>query len=175
MPRIRTYLDCLNAVSLRLAAGLLLVMTFALCVNLLSRDFIGSSFVGVDALSAYFTVWITFIGSAVIVPSHGHVSIDILLRMTGGRTRRVIYFITAICGMGGSLYIAIFGLKITFFIFNIGVEEPTIGISKAYLFLIPSVASLLMFINYLFLLIDTVLDTSPAPDTSLVPTPIHDR
>lgn len=168
MTTFRSGLQHLNAASLRFAAFLLIIMTFALCINLLSRDFLGTSFIGVDALSAYFMVWIAFIGSAVIVPDHGHVSIDILLRMTGVRMRRFIYLVTALCGVFASAYVAIFGLKISFSIFSIGVEEPTLGISKAYLFLIPSVACLLMFVNYLVLLVDTVLGVLPADSQQFV-------
>lgn len=161
MRKTRAILRRVNAASLRVSALLLLTMTFMLCLNLLSRDFLGDSFVGVDALSAYFMVWITFIGSAAIVPDHGHVTIDILLRAANKRIRQVIYVITGIIGSLGSLYIAVFGLKIAISIFDIGVEEPTLSISKGYLFLIPSIACLLMFVNYLVVLYDSVLDTSP--------------
>lgn len=138
----------LNALSRAFSGLLLLIMTFALFVNIVARNFLGDSYVGAEAAGTYLMVWMTFFGAAFIVPSHGHVSVDLLLRASGVRLMRAVVIITTLVGMGTAIYLAILGIRLTTFIFSTGSVETTLNISTGYLYLPVGIGMLLMFINY---------------------------
>ncbi|HXE19953.1 MAG TPA: TRAP transporter small permease subunit, partial [Castellaniella sp.] len=134
------------------SGALLLVMTFVLFLNIVARNFLGYSYIGAEAVGTYLMVWLTFIGAAFIVPNHGHVSVDLLLRAAGPRLMRAVVMITAVVGMGTSVYMAFLGIQLTEFIFTTGQVETTLNISTGYLYLPVGIGMILMFINYAELL-----------------------
>ncbi len=142
----------MNAVSRAFSGALLLIMTFVLFLNIVARNFLGYSYIGAEAVGTYLMVWLTFIGAAFIVPTHGHVSVDLLLRAAGPRLMRAVVIITALVGMGTSLYMAKLGVELTAFIFSTGQVETTLNISTAYLYLPVGIGMILMFVNYTELL-----------------------
>lgn len=142
----------MNAVSRAFSGALLLVMTFVLFLNIVARNFLGYSYIGAEAVGTYLMVWLTFIGAAFIVPNHGHVSVDLLLRAAGPSLMRAVVMITAVVGMGTSVYMAFLGIQLTEFIFTTGQVETTLNISTGYLYLPVGIGMILMFINYAELL-----------------------
>lgn len=143
----------LNAISRVIAGALLLVMTFVLFVDIVMRNSVGYSFIGAPAVGTYTMVWLTFIGAAFIVPTHGHVAVDILLRAAGPRLKRWVVILTALGGMATSAYMAVVGLRLTRFIFGTGQLETTLNISPGFLYLPVALGMGLMFLNYAELLV----------------------
>lgn len=143
----------LNAASRMVAGALLLLMTFALFVDIVARNFADYSFIGTAAIGTYTMVWLTFIGAAFIVPTHGHVAVDILLRAVGVRYRRLLVILTALGGMATSAYMAVIGLRLTRFVFGSGQLETTLNISPGFLYLPVAIGMTLMFLNYADLLV----------------------
>src|SRR5690606_32539313 len=125
----------LNAFSRTFSGVVLLVMTLVLFGNIVARNFLGYSYVGGDTLGSWLTVWLTFIGAAFIVPIHGHVAVDLLLRAAGVRLMRAVVFITAIDGMVTSAIMVVLGIQLTKFIYNAGENETTLGVSLEFLYL----------------------------------------
>lgn len=142
----------LNAFSRVFSGVVLLIMTLVLFGNIVARNFLGYSYVGGDTLGSWLMVWLTFIGAAFIVPIHGHVAVDLLLRAAGVRLMRVVVFITAIVGMVTSALMAVLGIQLSKFIFSTGEVETTLGISPGFLYLPVAIGMVLMFINYTDLL-----------------------
>lgn len=138
----------LNSVSRMLSGALLLIMTFILFLNIVARNFLGFSYVGTEALGTYLMVWLTFIGAAFIVPIHGHVAVDLLLRAAGPRLMRAVVILTTIVGMATSIYMAIIGTQLTAFIFATGQVEATLGVSPGYLYMPLAIGMVLMCVNY---------------------------
>jgi TRAP-type C4-dicarboxylate transport system permease small subunit len=141
-----------NAVSRAFSGALLLIMTVVLFLNIVARNLLGYSYIGAEAVGTYLMVWLTFIGAAFIVPAHGHVSVDLLLRAAGPRLARAVVVITALVGMVTSIYMAVLGIQLTQFIFSTGQVETTLNISTGYLYLPVGIGMLLMFVNYAELL-----------------------
>lgn len=142
-----------NAFSRTFSGVVLLAMTFVLFANIVARNFLGYSYVGGDTLGSWLMVWLTFIGAAFIVPTHGHVAVDLLLRAAGVRLMRFVVVVTAIVGIVTSVIMAYFGIQLTKFIFSSGEVEPTLGVSPGYLYLPVAIGMVLMFINYADLLV----------------------
>lgn len=142
----------MNVISRAFSGALLLIMTFVLFLNIVARNFLGHSYIGAEAVGTYLMVWLTFIGAAFIVPTHGHVSVDLLLRAAGPRLMRAVVMITAVVGMGTSVYMAFLGIQLTEFIFSTGQVETTLNISTGYLYLPVGIGMAMMFINYAELL-----------------------
>ena len=143
----------LNALSRTLSGVVLLAMTFVLFLNIVARNFLGYSYVGGDALGSWLMVWLTFIGAAFIVPTHGHVAVDLLLRAAGVRLMRLVVVVTSIVGMVTSAIMAVIGVQLTQFIFSTGEVETTLGVSPGFLYLPVGIGMVLMFINYADLLV----------------------
>ena len=141
----------LNALSRTLSGVVLLAMTFVLFLNIVARNFLGYSYVGGDALGSWLMVWLTFIGAAFIVPTHGHVAVDLLLRAAG--VRRLVVVVTSFVGMVTSAIMAVIGVQLTQFIFSTGEVETTLGVSPGFLYLPVGIGMVLMFINYADLLV----------------------
>lgn len=139
-------------ISRAFSGALLIIMTFVLFANIVARNFLGYSYIGGEAVGTYLMVWLTFIGAAFIVPIHGHVSVDLLLRAAGRRLMRVVVIITTLVGMTVSGYLAVLGIQLTQFIFSTGQIEITLNISTGYLYLPVGIGMTLMFLNYAELL-----------------------
>lgn len=153
MSAIGNLIRKLNAVSRLFSGVLLLIMTLALFVNIVARNFFGYSYVGTEALGTYLMVWLTFIGAAFIVPTHGHVAVDLLLRAAGPRLMRVVVIITTTVGMVTAVYMAVIGTQLTLFIFRSGQVETTLGISPGFLYLPVAIGMALMCVNYAELMV----------------------
>jgi C4-dicarboxylate transporter DctQ subunit len=155
------------------SGAILLVMTFVLFLNIAARNFLGYSYVGGDALGSWLMVWLTFIGAAFIVPLHGHVAVDLLLRAAGVRLMRLVVLVTAVVGMVTSGIMAVIGIQLTQFIFSTGEVETTLGISPGFLYLPVGIGMVLMFVNYADLLVAMLRkDDSRLPTVEVAVTPI---
>lgn len=148
MNTIGRVIATLNAAGRWLCSAMLLAMTFVLFANVVARNFLGYSYIGTEAVGTYLMVWLTFIGAAFIVRSHGHVSVDLLLRVAGARMLRTVMLLTAVVGMVTSGYMAMIGFELTRFIFRNGQVETTLGISTGFLYLPLPVGMILMLLNY---------------------------
>src|SRR5690606_16911969 len=126
MRPVARFIRGLNSISRMLSGALLLILTLVLFLNIVARNFFGHSYVGTEALGPYLMVWLTFIGAAFIVPTHGHVAVDLLLRAAGPRLMRAVVIITTIVGMTTSIYMAVIGTQLTMFIFTTGQVETTL-------------------------------------------------
>lgn len=162
-----------NAFCRTFSGVVLLAMTFVLFANILARNFMGYSYVGGDTLGSWLMVWLTFIGAAFIVPTHGHVAVDLLLRAAGVRLMRAVVVVTAIVGMTTSALMAFFGIQLTRFIFSTGEVETTLGVSPGFLYLPVGIGMVLLFINYADLLVAMIRkDDSRLPSVEAAIEPV---
>lgn len=173
MSYVARTIRCLNAFSRAFSGAILLIMTLVLFGNIVARNFLGYSYVGGDALGSWLMVWLTFIGAAFIVPIHGHVAVDLLLRAAGVRLMRLVVLITSVVGMVTSAIMAVVGIELTQFIFSTGQVETTLGVSPGFLYLPVAIGMVLMFVNYADLLVAMLRkDDSRLPTVELVAAPI---
>lgn len=146
MKRINNIAELTAALALLTLSGLMLVNVFA-------RNVVRQSFIGTETLAVYFMIWITFIGSAVIILKYGHVSVDFFLRMARNRQGllRLIGLLTAVAAAIISCFFVWHGAQLAYQLFMRGGKVATLGISQGYIYAFVTVAMLLMLCNALML------------------------
>lgn len=139
------------AVFERWIAGLsLLTIALILSFNVFTRYFLGSSSIWIEELSRYLMVWLTFIGSSIMVRRGGHITVDILMRVLPPNLRRWLTFLIALVGFVTMLYVTWFGWVLTWSVYQSGQVAPTMPIVPvACLYLSIPVGGLLMARNFL--------------------------
>mgnify|MGYP003132833088 FL=1 len=76
--------------------GLMLVaITLILFVNAMARYFAGIAIVGGEELARCLMVWMTFLGSYLLVRTQAHIAIDVLAIMLKPATRKILVFFRA--------------------------------------------------------------------------------
>lgn len=80
-----------------LIAILLLTMILMAFMQIVLRNFFSTGIDWGDALVRYLVVWVGFIGAAIAVKEGKHITIDVLSRMLGHASQRVLQAITHIC------------------------------------------------------------------------------
>lgn len=162
----------LNAACSWIAGVMLVFMALFLCANILGRDFFGHSYIGTTALGTWLMVWITFLGAAVIIPRHGNVRIDLLLRAFTGRVSlmRIATALVAVIGIIFSAVLFVLSVEFTNFMFGTGQIETTLSISPGYVYISVAIGTFVMLVNYIDLLVailrkdDTRLPMSAAEE-----------
>lgn len=137
-----------NEVARWIAGLILIAVTFGVFANIIARDLAGTSYLGTQILAQWATAWMTFLAAAYIVPTHGHVAIDLLLRNTKTSLKRVVIIVTSLAGMATSAICVIYGAELSAFIFSTGQIEITTDLSPGILYLSIVVGMALMFVNY---------------------------
>jgi len=135
------------------AALALLALSALMLINVFARNIVQQSFIGTETLAVYFMIWITFIGSAVIIRQYGHVSVDFFLRMVRNSEGllRAIGLLTASSACLVSGFFVFYGAQLAYQLFQRGGQVATLNISRGYIYGFITVAMLLMLCNALAL------------------------
>jgi len=135
------------------AALALLALSALMLINVFARNIIQQSFIGTETLAVYFMIWITFIGSAVIIRQYGHVSVDFFLRMVRNSKEllRAIGLLIASSACLVSGFFVFYGAQLAYRLFQSGGQVATLNISRGYIYGFITVAMLLMLCNALAL------------------------
>lgn len=144
----------LNNVAELTAALCLLGLSALMLVNVIARNIVRQSFLGTETLAVYFMIWITFVGSAVIVAHYGHVSVDFFLRMARNNKLllRLIGTVSSLITAVVSGYFVFYGSQLSYQLFLRGGEVASLNISQGYIYAFITVAMALMFCNAIQLL-----------------------
>ena len=100
---VETYVDGVRALSRfagAIAAGLLAVAVFVICDMVIERYGLGRTAVWQIDMVTYCIVGATFVGSAYVLMTRGHVNVDVLPLYLGPRARFWFALITAIVALG---------------------------------------------------------------------------
>lgn len=135
------------------AALALIALSALMLINVFARNIIRQSYIGTEALAIYFMIWITFVGSAVIITRYGHVSVDFFLRMSQDSSvlLRIIGLLTAITASMVSAFFVWYGAQLAYQLFVRGGKVATLGISQGYIYAFITAAMILMLLNSLLL------------------------
>ncbi|HLR12122.1 MAG TPA: TRAP transporter small permease [Burkholderiaceae bacterium] len=131
------------------AALALIALSVLMLINVFARNIIRQSFIGTEVLAIYFMIWITFVGSAVIITRYGHVSVDFFLRMSQNSSilLRIIGLLTAITASLVSTFFVWYGAQLAYQLFTRGGKVATLGISQGYIYAFITAAMVLMLLN----------------------------
>ncbi|TKR57276.1 TRAP transporter small permease [Allopusillimonas ginsengisoli] len=144
----------LNNVAELTAALALLGLSALMLVNVIARNIIKQSFLGTETLAVYLMIWITFVGSAIILTQYGHVSVDFFLRMARDNKflLRMIGLASSLIALVVSGYFVFYGSQLSYQLFLRGGEVASLNISQGYIYAFITIAMALMFCNAIQLL-----------------------
>lgn len=133
-----------------LAGISLWTMTLVLFAGSLARYFADFAFVGGAELARYLMVWLTFLGSYLLVRVQRHITVDLLATSLAPPARRALDVVIGITGAILLGYIAWLGGQLTALIFNSGQMMSSLPIQRGWIYLSVPVGCGLMSAAYVF-------------------------
>lgn len=133
-----------------LAGISLWTMTLVLFIGSLARYFADFAFVGGAELARYLMVWLTFLGSYLLVRVQRHITVDLLASSLTPPARRVLDIVVGIIGAVLLGYTAWLGGQLTMLIFNSGQMMSSLPIQRGWIYLSVPVGCGLMSVAYVF-------------------------
>lgn len=128
-------------------------MTLVLFVGSLARYFGDTAFVGGAELARYLMVWLTFLGSYLLVRVQRHITVDLVANFLGAPGRRALDIVISIVGAILLGYIAWLGGQLTILIFNTGQMMSSLPIQRGWIYLAVPIGCGLMAMAYFFQLL----------------------
>ena len=148
-PKITTIFNAALKAGASVAGFLLIFMMLSICVELVCRR-IGRPLVWVMEVTEYSLLYITFLGAAWVLEREGHVKMDIIVNALKSQTQALLGVITSITGSAMSLYLVVYGTKVTWDYFSRNVIECTPLLMPTFIILlIIPLGSILLFIQFL--------------------------
>jgi TRAP-type C4-dicarboxylate transport system permease small subunit len=143
-------LDWLENVAAVLA-GILLVGSFATVIlEVVSRQFFGTSFEWVIEMNENILIWATLLGAPWVLRDGGHVRVDLLETIMSGAVRRVGDVLIALVGVAVSLVLVWFGVTTTLDSFETGrVTLTSARLPEAWIILVIPVGGALLALEFL--------------------------
>jgi TRAP-type C4-dicarboxylate transport system permease small subunit len=140
------------------ATGVIIVGTIlAVCVNVIMRYVFNRPIVGVEEISAYLLLYVTFLGAAWLLRMDGHVRVDVFLVRVRPRTRSVLSIISSLLGILVFGVITLYGVKVTWAHFASRAYFGTIlEFPKGPVFIVIPLGSLLLFLEFVRNLIKNI-------------------
>lgn len=139
----------------------LLGATLTIFFNASGRYLFGWSFLGGEELARLLTVWITFVGTFVLVRREGHVNIDLLLRAVGPQMQRLFRGTGALIGILVMIYLVSSSYDLTAFSFGSGQMGTTLPVPRGLFFLPVLVGAVLMMVAFAEIFLRAIADTLP--------------
>lgn len=131
------------------AAGLcLLTITGVLFVNSMARYFAGIAIIGGEEFARFLMVWLTFLGSYLLVRIQRHVTVDILPQVLPETGVRVLTVAVGVVGAVTMGYIAVIGWDLATFIYGTGQIMSSLPIRRGWIYFAIPVGTGLMAIAY---------------------------
>jgi TRAP-type C4-dicarboxylate transport system permease small subunit len=131
------------------SGALVILLMLGVVANVTGRSF-GSSIVGVEEVSEYFLLWLTFAGTAWVLKRGKHVKIDVLTNYLPSKAQAVLNVILSIIAAVIFLFIAWYGFLTIADYIQRGVYMPQIlRLPKGIVWAIVPLGSLLLAIQSL--------------------------
>ena len=120
------WFDRLNIALATIAGSFLVLITVAICWEILSRWILGVGNLWLVEISEYMLLYVTFLGAAWVLGNDRHVAIDLVLnQLSAANQRRLQVFLSSL-GAICCLVIAWFGVVMTIDQFQAGIRETTL-------------------------------------------------
>jgi len=97
-----------------------------------------------DEIAKYAMVWMTFLGSVVVIGRRAHVSIDALVAIFPQKVQKYVWFFTNGCSIIFFAVLAWYGLR--FVKMNLSNYSLITGMSRGYIFSVIPVSAVLMIV-----------------------------
>lgn len=128
--------------TLEVATVLLLVCIVVLMAIQIIMRYMGMPLKWSDEIAKYSMVWMTFLGSVIVVGQRAHVSIDALVAIFPKKAQKMAWFFTNGCCLIFFAILVWYGTK--FAIMNLNNRSLVTGIPRGYIFSVIPVSAVLM-------------------------------
>jgi C4-dicarboxylate transporter DctQ subunit len=118
-----------------LAAFLLIFIMLSICVELVCRR-MGHPLMWVMEVTEYSLLYITFLGTAWVLEREGHVKMDIVVNALKTKIQALLGIITSVIGSVMSLYLVLYGIRVTWDYFERDVVECTPLLTPTFIILL---------------------------------------
>lgn len=147
--KIKTIFNTVLKAGASVAGFLLIFMMLSICVELVCRR-IGRPLMWVMEVTEYSLLYITFLGAAWVLEREGHVKMDIIVNALKRENQALLGIITSVIGSAMSLYLVVYGTKVTWDYFKRDVIQCTPLLTPSFIILlIIPLGSILLFIQFL--------------------------
>ena len=147
--KIKTIFNTVLKAGASIAGFLLIFMMLSICVELVCRR-MGRPLMWVMEVTEYSLLYITFLGAAWVLEREGHVKMDIIVNALKRENQALLGIITSVIGSAMSLYLIVYGTKVTWDYFKRDVIECTPLLTPSFIILlIIPLGSIPLFIQFL--------------------------
>jgi len=112
--------DHINKVLFWVSGSLLLVQTLSISLDVFMRYYLNRPMVWVDEVNEYLMVFITFLGTAWVLKTGGHIRVDTLLIRLKPRAQAMLNIVTFVLAAVFCLILAWYGIRVTWYNFEMG-------------------------------------------------------
>lgn len=142
--------DRINDLLLILAGVLVIFMMISIGVDVALSHFLRRPIFWVLEISEYSLLYIPFLAAAWVLKREGHVKNDLLLSRVDPRTQFLLNVITSFIAAVVCLILAWYGVKATWYLFQLGYAMPTpLRVPKFIIVAVVPVGFFLVFIQFL--------------------------
>ena len=147
--KIGRVLDRLTDVS-AFAAGLLLsFILLSVCLDVIMRYCLNRPLQWVIELTEYALLYITFLGTAWLLRTEGHITVDVVLNRLSPRRQAILRVFSSAVGIVICVCLVWFGFEVAWDHFQRGVYDPTIlEFPKALVIVIIPIGSLILLLQF---------------------------
>lgn len=126
------WFDSLNRCLAAVACALLVLITLAICTEILTRWLFDISNLWLVEMSEITLLYITFLGAAWVLGKDRHVTLDVVLNSIGDAGRRRLHIMLSIVGALTCFVITWFGIAIMIDQFQNDIREPTMMAPRTF-------------------------------------------
>ncbi len=145
-----------------LVCAIIVVITLAVCVNVIMRYVFNRPIIGVEEITEQLLLFITFLGTAWLLKNEGHVTVDFVVIRLSPRTQAILTIISSLFGVLISLAFTWYGTKVAWANFVKGAYFSTIlELPKAPFFAVIPLGSFFLLVQFLRRIVNTVQKMGP--------------
>jgi len=131
------------------SATLIMFIMLGICAEVVLRR-LGHPQIWEIEVTEYCLLYITFLGTAWLLRDEGHVKVDIITNAINSKARARLGIITSVIGSAMSLYLVVWGGKVTLAYLQRGVVQCTPMLTPTYIvLLIIPLGSIPLFVQFL--------------------------
>jgi len=126
------WFDRLNRFLAVIACSLMVVITLAICTEIVTRSFLDISNPWLVELSEITLLYMTFLAAAWVLGNDGHVSIDLFLEHMGPKPVKTLHIILSTVAGGTCFIVCWFGILTVIDQYQNDIREPTMMAPLTY-------------------------------------------
>jgi len=154
---MRKIIDISIFILTKIIAFLLLLLIIVITIQIVGRNFIKISTHWTEETSKYILIWLTFLGSPVVLYKGGHLIVDLFYLKFQPRVRHWVHFFSDFFILLFCCYLTYFGFMLCTNKFVLNFTSPAANIPRVYIYSALPIGAALMVIYSLWNIYETIL------------------